>query len=540
MGLAVLLAAAGSAALLVWHLQRPDPPRLRLSFARFLPPPPPETAPEPRLALRLPWRSAGFWLRMGAVLAALAAVLLPFLAAPPLPVGQSIGLRLVVDVTHSMGLPDGAGTRLDTARAEAGRLLARAEEAAEGGPFCAELVAVAAGPLGPPQPAAQALPALAALAAGGEPAALLAAALGAAARCPVTHVVVLTDQPQPAGEMGEAEGPAIIWRQVGAPVPNAGLRPVALRPAGLAGTAARLEFEVALSGSGLLPQLSVQGPGGMVQLALSPATDRDSLLRGEMTASGPGAYTATVTGGGSYAGDDRISFRLTDTASDAVDWQLDWPAPAALRLAAPGDGVLVAPLERADAAAGRPALLVHDGWREGGRIAPLGAFVDDPLVTGLLNLDILEGEAPAPVAGTLPAGFVPVLADTSGRALIARRTTPPGLILPAPEPGRGENIAAMSQLLFWSGLSELVAGRAAAVEQVWRTAAGQEIAAADRESDSARPLLPATEPSFAPRAAAAGASPSWPWLALAALALLLGERILALYQHLAARRAHAV
>ena len=70
--LALLLASGAGMALLAWHMQRRAPLPLKLSFARLLPEPPVSPQAERRFALQLPLTSAGFWLRMLAVLPAVA------------------------------------------------------------------------------------------------------------------------------------------------------------------------------------------------------------------------------------------------------------------------------------------------------------------------------------------------------------------------------------------------------------------------------------------------------------------------------------
>lgn len=528
--LGLLTCVAGLAGLVAWHMQRPDPERRILSFARFLPDPPPAAPEAPRFALRLPWSSAGFWLRLLSAGLLVAALVFPWAEGLRLPGSAQVGLRVVLDVSASMRVASGEGTRLDKALTEVAALQARAREAAAGGAYCDELIAVGGAARAALSPIPD-RPALQPEAMGADPARLVEAARLAPGACLPTQVVILTDQPAPM-QLPTLDGPALDWLQVGVPAANLGLRTAIWRGPDLLGGPARLLIEVLASGPVEGPvEVMLSGPGGSQTLTLDQARDRDDLWRAEVISPQPGDWSARLSQGGAFTGDDRLDFTLPQALRPGVDWRLAAPRPAAL--VQDGAGLLVAPLG-ADPT-DRPALLTYPGWDRPG--APtIGAFLDDPLVAEAMNLDLLEAHLPAGYTGPLPPGFQPVLSDAKGGVILARRADPPGLILPEPLAGRGDEAATLSQILFFSGLAELIIPAHQTPRQAWIDADGAEIPLADRESDTGRALALRVEPDFAPAPpSSSAADPLWPDIALAVLGLLLAERLLVLW-----RRRHAL
>ena len=175
-------------------------------------------------------------------------------------------------------------------------------------------------------------------------------------------------------------------------------------------------------------------------------------------------------------------------------------------------------------AMGRGGLATYPGWVNGGRARRIGAFVEDAALLGVLNLDVFESAAPRPFPGALPAGFQPVLTDSTGAVFVARRASPPGILVPAPELGQGDAVAALSLSLFFAALSDLTANGHMQPDLHWTDATGVEVSEAWKESDTARVLGTAPDLSLAPRARAGVPSPLWPWLVQLALLLLVAER----------------
>lgn len=533
--LALLLASGAGVGLLVWHMQRRAPVAVKLSFARLLPEPPISDQAEQRFALTVPLRSAGFWMRMFAVLAALAALMLDMdrrWAGGTGAAGAGIGLRIVLDVTHSMGLPEAGGTRLDAARAVADAALAQLA-AASGEDTCAEviLVGASAGTTGLTEAVSRAT----LQPEGGEVATLVDAAARAEGDCPLTHVLVLTDARQPAMDWpvigAPPDAPDLLWHQIGAPMPNTGLRGVSFTPPGLGSKSALIRLVVAGFGTVPPPVVWLEGPGGRVPVAVHPSLDRDQVWLGEAKPEGAGRYVAVIGTGGAYGGDDRLAFDVPAFQGMALDWRMTGLSAPRGAQAGGGDAVLVADLAALtpkDFA--HPLLAVYPGWPNAGSTGRIGAFVQDTAVLAALNLDTFERLAPRPLQGALPPGFAPVLTDAAGAVYIARRATPPGLIVPAPMRD-GAEIEALSLTLFFTALSDL-AGRGSVVPGMeWLDAQGQTIANAAQESDTARALAPPPALArIAPRPRPVQDAPVWPLLALAALAALLAERGLMLWR----------
>ena len=524
--LALLLASGAGLALLAWHMQRRTPPPLQLSFARLLPEPPVSPQAERRFALQLPLRSAGFWLRMLAVLAAVMALTLDTTRAVS-PGDQGIGLRIVMDVTNSMGLPEAGGIRLDAARAVADAALAQLA-ASGAGDVCAEavLVGAAAARPGPVAGLARAV----VQPEGGAVATLVAAASGPITDCPLTHVLVLTDTLRPVMDRA-ADAPLLLWHQIGEPVANSGLRAVSFAPPGLSRGRAALRLQVAGFGDVPPPDLWLDGPEGRVPVPVQPSPDRDGVWLGAATPDRAGRYVAGLDAGGAYGGDDRVAFDLPQVTGLALDWRIvGFPRPRGAR-AGGDDALLVADLAGLtpqDLA--RPLLATYPGWPAAGQGGRIGAFVQDRALLAAINLDVFERLAPRPLAGPLPPGFAPVLTDAAGAVYVARRASPPGLIVPAPRRDGGE-VEALSLTLFFTALADLADRGSVSPKLEWRNAQGQRIADASLESDTARRLDPAPSLDLiAPRPRPAQDAPVWPLLVLLALAALLAERALTLWR----------
>lgn len=518
-GLAIL---AGLGAL-AWYLQRPAPRDLRLSFARLLPDPPTDPRPTPRLALTPPVRSAAFWLHLLAVALALAAIWSDLRLQLTTP-DPRVGLRIVLDVSHSMTTLDERLTRLDLVR-EAARLeVAAARLAAGSAPYCDEVI-LASRSLD--RIAMADLDRVEALPDGADARALLEAARQEDAGCAITHVTVLSDLPQPAAAwpIGTA---SLRWVQIGAPVPNAGLTEVRLVPPQLDGTPALLKVTVDTFGTADVPTVVIEGPRGVTRPPVEPTLDRPGRFVASLVANAAGAHIARLEDGGAYAGDDRFVFELTAPDALSIDWRLQGvPVPRGVQ---PNDDadLLVAPLASLDLLQiDRPLLAVYPGWA-GAAPRGIGAFVEDRALLGAVNLDVLERRMPMPFSEPLPSGFVPVLTDAAGGVVLARRADPPGLILPEPVRDVDPDVTALSLTLFYSALQDLSGGSETPIVPRWEILDGDIVAEAWMESDTARPLVPASQPAdYAAAAARAPQQPVWPLLLLVALAALLLERLLA-------------
>lgn len=531
--LAAAIAGLAGLAVLLWHMRRPRPPLMAVSFVRFVPALPPAPPRAARLALVRPRDPVPLACLLAAAALAIWALSdadRDAAAARP----DHIGLRVVLDVSQSMTVAAGQGTRFDLAlgRLDAARAVLRAARADS---LCVEILRVGAavgGALAVAAPGAApgALPDAAVappLAEGGDPARLAQAALAGQGECPLTHALILTDLAPVA--LPDSPWP-VLWDQVGEPVGNAGIRSVALTQGAFGAGAAELRIEGVASGQPAPATIGIAGPAGAADAPVHPLPEAEGRWYALVSYGGAGTYDIRLREADGYAGDDRVQARIAAPPQVAVDWRLDALArPDALAAGSDGD-LLVAPLGAlADAGGTRPALLVHDGFGAAPQPARIGAFLDDPALLGAVNLDALERAMPRPIPGGLPAGFRTVLADEAGNPVIARRAATAGqgaaLIVPAPAPGLPEPQRSLSLTLFFSALADLAALPARQQDVEWLAPDGRAVPEAWRESLTGRPAgRPADLALIGAAAPAADRVPVWPWYLLAALAAVLAER----------------
>ncbi|SFQ97393.1 VWA domain-containing protein [Poseidonocella sedimentorum] len=530
--IAFLFTALATISALAWYLQRRPPRELQFSFSRLLDPPAAPPEPEPRFALVLPRRQAAFWLH----LAALTLCLLSVWDRLPGHVRErpgTIGLRVVLDVSDSMGVADGPEDRLSSARTVVRDVVHKARQAAAEGAYCDALIAVgsSARRLGPVD---EQLDRVEVAHEGGEVSALLAASLAPVHEdgCAPSHVVVVTDQPSPETRWPE-DGPELQWLQVGAPVPNAGLLRARMRPAALGVGRSELIIEVGRFGGADIPRLMLTGPRGSRSVPLVSSIDRADTSLARLSPSASGGYTAQLQGGGAYSGDDRMSFSIEIAQGVELDWQLSVPAPPAVR--AQSGPVLVKPLMDAskdDLA--RPGVFTYDGWSAPG-FHRIGPFIGSDPVIEVLNFDAFEAALPSPAGVPLPAGFEPVLSDASGAWLVARRSEPAAYIVPGPAPGGA--VDALSSTLFFTALLEVTGDGEDRLEVRWPGPDGRDVADAWKESDTGRPVKKPPDVSFSSTTGGQVETPFWPLFLLASLGLIALERLAALRSE---RRRHAI
>lgn len=521
--------ALAALAILAWHMQRPRPRNMAISFARFVPQLP--AAPS-RARFALSWPRDGralACLLMAAALAiwALLDVRREYESSRP----GHLGLRVVLDLSGSMGVTDGEGTRLAQALVrleEARRAVARAGARS----ICLELVGAGAVPGvvqplpltgGLPEPLAGGL-----RNEGAEAGSLVAAALLPQVDCVLTHVLVLTDMPPAALEV--SDGVDLIWDQVGAPIGNAGIRQVQVVQSAFGQTASEIRVGGVVSGQDLPDELLLDGPSGQQRLVVYPMPEAEERWIATAAYNGPGEYAARLADPDGYAGDNEVFARFQRPESIAIEWRLsDLPRPAGLAEAGPDD-LLVAEGDGMPAEAlARPVLLTYPGFTDAGAPRHIGPFIEDPSLLSLISFDALEAAMPSTWPGPLPPDFRPVLVDDTGGVLVARRDEPKGLIVPAPAPGLREPARSLSLTLFFSGLADLAIPEPVETALQWRDGEGRTVADAWRESMTGRPLgAPADLRRVTQVTEASTSAPFWPWLVLGSLLAVLAERLLRL------------
>ena len=527
--IAVAISAALGLAALAWYMQRRPPARVSLSFARLMPDPPDEPSPKPRFAPIPPVRSLPFWLHLLLVALCIAALVTDVRVSTS-NAPQDIGLRLVVDVSHSMGVQDETGTRLDSALGLARTILAAATEAAQGGTVCVDAFQVGAD-VSRMQPdhldAARVRPEA------GDIPTVLQAARADPDLCVITHVAVLTDLPRPAVDW-PTDAPQLIWAQVGLPQPNAGIAGVAYSPPQLGGRPAGVVLTLETYGDMPPPVVTVQGPGGVTRPMVMQAIDRSGRYLASFDVRRGGTFDVALDNGGAYVGDDHLRFSLNTPDKIGIDWRISGlPAVSAGSRKAENDIVVMALTSGDLVPQGNAVLLAYQGWPRETVEPRIGAFVEDPALFDPINFDVLERHLPQGLTAQLPTGFIPELTSDDGAVIVARRDNPPGLILPLPVLTGDPDVQALSQTLFFTGLQRLTQRGDHQVTPIWKTPDGTDIETAWKESDTARPLFAPSEVRFSMRPAEiARDTPIWPWLLLFALVSILAERLWLLSQSL--------
>lgn len=538
-------------ALVGLYASRPRYRRRVLSAWRFLVESPDPPRGRPAIALSRPHLTAAFWMQLGVLLLALAAVLLPGLERAG-GAADRLGVWLLVDTSYSMTTRDGEGSRFDRARREAGRIVARTFEA-DGADPCLRLSAfdldrrdlIAARSLGP---ASAALARLEVRPAGTDLGAvrraMAAPAMPALAvpGCDITHVVVISDRPAPdlplAG-VSDREGRRLIWRDVGRPAGNFGIATVAAARDPFSGRVAAVTVRAAAWG-GIAgpPALTVRGPdgGSVATEALGEGEGRPPWTA-RFVPAGPGDHVATLAPGGAFAGDDRAVISVPAAGPLQVDWRLpDRRLPARLdwRLAGPREAALRVVGDEASAELaqqpGPPVLVVGSGY-EPGRSTPVGLFAPAHPVRAFIDFDLLERAGPDPAA--LPAGWTTVVGGARGGSWIAVRERPRAVRIPGLPQGGGTPVDRLSTILFFNAVRWLLADSPPALHVEWTTPAGIAIPQAIEESDTggtprSRGRIDDIVPISMPASdGAAEAEPLWPWLLLGAALLFAVERSLA-------------
>lgn len=506
------LACAGA---IMWHMLDARFTETRVSMARFLPALPETSARRYRFRLTRLVTSGRFWLRM-VILALLMLALLPDFLTIGAARSERVGLNIVLDMSDSMRSTDASGqSRFELAEAAIATILEAGEAVAGARPFCASVTGVARQALSVPD-VTNATP---------RPENVLPAALRLAGQraatpgCAATHAVIVTDLPPLVATDAEDARPE-LWYQVGAPAPNAAITSARLDGAGLGLTGTTLS--ITISDPSGTATLNVTGPDGPLRASLEQDLRDPALRRAAIETATAGPYLLTLTDatGDAYDGDNRARLVLPEVTSARVDWQLaSLPLPAGLAQDTEANALLVASLSGGPpdrvallTFAGRPAANPSIGFFQEG----------DPLLE-TLNLDVFE-TLDLPVTD-LPDGFVPILADTSGAVWLARRLSPPAILVPELRLSGGSDARNTTLVLFFNALRDLVELPQPRLTLTWERPDGTPVPGADLEGASTRPLAPAPDLSqIGSRPAPPEPLPAYPWLIAAALLLLAIER----------------
>lgn len=526
-------------ALVVWYMRQPQHTDLRLSAARFLERLPPARSERRTWSLSAPVRRWRFYIR-AAWMAILAAACFVTALSVPGAGDKVLRLAIIIDVSHSMGVQVGEGTALDAAVDIAERALRRVSAMNPAVDRCAVLWTVGGGfqPVGPVQAGDVERLGLRVERAGGDAALLSLAARQPHSECPPTHALVVTDRAAPA-DPNLALAIQTVWIDVTEPTDNVAIadvrglqrslgdgggRPVVeiaqfgSRPDGLtltidtAGTTRRIEIDVSVPGPWHVP---IQLEPGPAELALSP--------------------------GGAYTGDDRVRFNFQAARPTRVDWHMPRIAlppvqgwTEILAGASENADLSVLPLAQylsrrsKDPGTVRASVLFYDGFTKGGPAAAdglkIGLFIEDIPLLDAVNLDVLE-QALGAGLDTVPEGFFPVLSDSKGRVVLARRTRPRAAIVPVPRTDGGPQLERLGLTIFFNALKWVTASTD--TDGMYRhvDAEGLTISDALSEADTAEASRSAgAVDALRPLTGSAQDTSLWPWLVVLALLLLAADR----------------
>jgi len=530
-----LLIGAALAGLVVWYMRRPNFHRLRVSAARFLPPPPAAQSSRVRWAVSAPIKSWRFYLRLAVLALLLAASVLSLQAS--LRSQSSLRVAVIVDVSHSMGRCAGDEASFLPQALEALSVLSdQLERTDRDANFCLVVEEVGAGRAATPISSVDGLRAYRPVARreGASIQELIAAARAERGECPPTHVVILTDAPAPAAP-SLGLGSRTLWLDLAPAADNVGLVSATARSGPLS-TARGLVVEIGQFGA---------APDAL-RLNVVAADGRTTTR--EIDVALPGPWRATlgdVSGevrlelqpGGAYDGDDRATVLFAKSAALSVDWRLQYPPRPALpgwreqQVGAPVD-LLVTEIDpaspEADALQADARVLVYPGLEpptppaQGGRI---GLFTKQDGLLEAVNFDILERRMRG--LESLPSDYSPILADESGRPVVALRARPRTVVVPGPISGIDDDGARLFSILLFNAVRWALEPRVAAeTPLIFRDFAGREISNASLESDtSLEPRSVGTLSDIRAVEDATETTPIWPILVLLSLLLMAVERL---------------
>ncbi|WP_299771235.1 hypothetical protein [uncultured Tateyamaria sp.] len=535
LGLAILSGAA-LAAVIGYHMVRPNYRDMRLSMAHLMPDPPESQAPKRKFSLRNLIASPRFWMRL--ICVALVALALFPLSFPKAGSRDTLDrhVRIVLDASGSMGVVTGGESRMQQGVAAAREVLDRMQGDARA---CVDMIV-----------AGQSLRAVDVAGIGtefstlepilqGQPVATLIGGLQEIGPCGATptHAVVVTDVPEQLVPEAQFTG-HLIWHQVGAPADNLALRDVTLSVGALHNRAPEITLRVASFGTApsVVTVNALSPKGTQAEVALRRDEARTGGWIGSVPYEGAGTYRLELADGGALALDDIAELDVGALEQVTVDWRLsDLSQPRALvsGLAANG-AIVIAPYSGSDMALPEaPFVLTYPGWPNAGS-GTIGPFMRDHAVLRGVNFDVFEASPPRAIA--TPGGVRAVIRpDGAPGVWLAEKTGPRGMIVPHPDPQGTADERAMARLMFFNALSWVAQGATPTTPDMrYVTGDGAPVVDADAESDTARPLAdPPTlelldEPPLAVSetgAPARQARESWmPWLFALVLLVMLAER----------------
>lgn len=539
----LILIAAGIGALAVLYMSRPLTRKRKVSAARFftdLPPP-----PKQRFSFGRMLRSRAFYVQLLVLGLFLLAVYGRDWTLSGTESSKALGVWLVLDTSSSMAAVQGGKSRMELAQAEAAAFLkqlgSRAGFAGTEQSACIRLsafdldlreiaVARTTGAI------EGALSGIEARAVGTDvqlPLGLLTRALDE--QCPISHVVVISDQPAPrrrAAANVRAGERQLIWRDISKPVDNTGITAISAEQNPITGRVQRVTIEVTSFGAppGKMT-LTGKGPDGVEPFEREIRFGRTGIGRVSFVPEKAGLYTLELTPGDNYGADNVAAIRVPDPTRFGIEWRLPNPPLAPLPPVAEGakpDLVVTTPGDR-NMPSG-PVVLVGDNYDKQ-KVARIVGFLEGSPLLSDVNFDALEF---AGVAGAkLPDGFIPVLTGQDG-VWIARHATKPAVYVPGPPSTGRDAVGRVKTTVFYNALRWAIATPVAPLYTLTTPKApkpeGNRVAL---HLDEGRLNLAARSvgayADIAPIDVGGKPRPAWPLLLLAAAVLFLIERALTFF-----------
>lgn len=301
--------------------------------------------------------------------------------------------------------------------------------------------------------------------------------------CPITHIVVVTDQPAPdwAAQMQAAP---LLWRDIAQPVENFGFREIQAIRNQLTGVVNKAQLElIAYGAKPVETKLDIRTPNGKME-TLSVEWFEDNTATVTYPLTDPGAYSFHLAPGGAYDLDDAATINVQSAPQVRVDWQL--PDRTLLtRLEQSGgwsqtkvdpDVRVVSDFAQADTV---PSLIVGNGYATATDEIQIENFFEPSPILADLNLDVAEKFRMAGVEN-LPQDFEIILAGRTNGAhavWIAERANPPAIYVPGLPTGQDE-LNRFSTTVFFNALRRLLNVRAFSPLYTLTSVAQPEIAGA--------------------------------------------------------------
>lgn len=462
----------GITILIILYMTYPRFLRRRLSAARFFKDLPPPGKGRSRLRLGKLHLSLPFFLQLFFLLLILAAL---FFSGKKLKgyEAEGLGVWFIVDTSASMSTLQGNEPRIFAAIKEVERGIRQAQKAAKDRELCFRLSAmdlerrdlVIAGDAFSidqavnnlkPRPLGTDLGIIRRVFR------LLNDQSRSANQCTVSHIVVVTDIPDP-GWLWESGDIEVVWRDIGQPVDNVGFTNIQAARNPLTGLASEVLMEVAAFGTAPVnTRISVTAPDGTRVKDEVLNWQQGRRWQGRFTPLAPGLYQLQITPEDAYLFDDTAVIKIDEGQVIRVDWQLsdrrllrqmgwiDDKTNPHLRVTSnrtiPPD---------------MPTLIIGPGYKKPGARDTEPSVIRDFMETSPLLADVnLDAVETLRLHGIdLPEKFQPVLRGIDGKAWLAQAENPLRAFVPGLPTGTDDVWGRFSATVFFNAVRWLLQKR---------------------------------------------------------------------------------